>query len=175
MCFTCACVYPCVEGMPRSNISWVQPCVKKGYSGWCTYEKAREVFSLATYMANYGACGNGIPDVRGPQTQEELKEWVRSVPFPTGRLLILCCPEDRLCSDRKCMASPHLCAECWVPICEVCESCIYADRPRLPHCALANGMMIFDAPPELYSKRVTVMGMICAIVCITSMVCFRSK
>ena len=153
----------------------MQPCVKTGYFGRCTYDKAREQFSLAAYMANYGACGNGSPDLRGPQAQEEFKEWVRSVPFPTERLQILCCPEDRWCSDRMCMASPHLCAECWVPICELCESCIYADRPRLSHCALANGMMICYAPPELYSKRVTVIEMICASVCITPMARFAKS
>ena len=42
----------------------------------------------------------------------------------------------------------------------------------MPPAALANDSMIFYAPRELYTKRVTVMEMICASTCITSMVCF---
>ena len=43
----------------------------------------------------------------------------------------------------------------------------------MPPAALANDMMIFYAPKELYTKKVTVMEMICASVCLTSMICFR--
>ena len=42
----------------------------------------------------------------------------------------------------------------------------------MPPMALTNDMMIFYAPRELYTKQVTVMEMICASVCFTSMVCF---
>ena len=42
----------------------------------------------------------------------------------------------------------------------------------MPLAALANDMMIYYAPAELYPEIVTVMEMICASVCITSMICF---
>ena len=42
----------------------------------------------------------------------------------------------------------------------------------MPPDALANDMMIYDAPTELYTDNVTVMEILCASVCITSMVCF---
>ena len=42
----------------------------------------------------------------------------------------------------------------------------------LPLAALANDLMIFYAPQELYTRRVTVMEMICASTCLTSMICF---
>ena len=42
----------------------------------------------------------------------------------------------------------------------------------MPPAALANDMMIFYAPSELYTHDVTVMEMICASVCLTSMICF---
>ena len=42
----------------------------------------------------------------------------------------------------------------------------------MPPAALANDMMIFYAPRELYTKKVTIMEMICASVCLTSMICF---
>ena len=42
----------------------------------------------------------------------------------------------------------------------------------MPPMCLANDMMIFYAPRELYTLNVTVMEMICASVCVTSMICF---
>jgi len=42
----------------------------------------------------------------------------------------------------------------------------------MPPAALTNDMMIFYAPKELYTMKVTVMEMICASVCLTSMICF---
>ena len=42
----------------------------------------------------------------------------------------------------------------------------------MPPAALANDLMIFYAPEILYSKNVTVMEIICASVCLTSMICF---
>ena len=42
----------------------------------------------------------------------------------------------------------------------------------MPPAALANEMMIFYAPKELYTEQVTVLEMICASVCLTSMICF---
>ena len=42
----------------------------------------------------------------------------------------------------------------------------------MPPAALANDMMVFYAPKELYTQKVTVMEMICASVCLTSMICF---
>eukprot|EP00972_Heterocapsa_arctica_P065871 9720888-Heterocapsa_arctica.AAC.1 len=37
---------------------------------------------------------------------------------------------------------------------------------------LANDMMIFYAPKELYTLQVSVLELICASVCLTSMICF---
>ena len=42
----------------------------------------------------------------------------------------------------------------------------------MPATALVNDLMIFHAPRELYRRRVTVMEMICASPCLTSMICF---
>ena len=39
----------------------------------------------------------------------------------------------------------------------------------MPAMSLANDLMIFYAPRELYTLNVTVMEMICASVCLTSM------
>ena len=42
----------------------------------------------------------------------------------------------------------------------------------MPQAALANDMMIYYAPRELYEDKVTMLEMVCASVCITSMICF---
>ena len=42
----------------------------------------------------------------------------------------------------------------------------------MPPAALANDMMIYYGPSEFYTETVTVMEMLCASVCITSMTCF---
>ena len=42
----------------------------------------------------------------------------------------------------------------------------------MPPAALANDLMIFCAPRELYDRDVTVLEMICASTCVTSMICF---
>ena len=42
----------------------------------------------------------------------------------------------------------------------------------MPPASLANDMMIFYAPAVLYKEEVTVMEMICASTCLTSMICF---
>ena len=42
----------------------------------------------------------------------------------------------------------------------------------MPPAALVNDLMIFYAPRELYAKSVTMMEMICASTCLTSMVFF---
>ena len=42
----------------------------------------------------------------------------------------------------------------------------------MPPLALANDLMIFYAPRELYTKKVTILEMICASPCLTSMICF---
>ena len=42
----------------------------------------------------------------------------------------------------------------------------------MPSAALVNDLMIYYPPALLYEEKVTVMVMICASVCITSMICF---
>ena len=43
-------------------------------------------------------------------------------------------------------------------------------KAAVPPAALANDMMVFYAPKELYTQKMTVMEMICASVCSTSMI-----
>ena len=45
-------------------------------------------------------------------------------------------------------------------------------RFQMPPAALVNDLMIFYAPRELYTQNVTILEMICASPCLTSMICF---
>ena len=58
------------------------------------------------------------------------------------------------------------------PVCQECAKHLDAEDPSLPPASLSNDMMIYDAPTILYAHKVTVMEMICASVCVTSMICF---
>ena len=49
---------------------------------------------------------------------------------------------------------------------------MHSKADSIPAQALMNDMMIFYAPRELYTMNVTVLEMICASVCMTSMICF---
>ena len=59
-----------------------------------------------------------------------------------------------------------------MPQCRECAAQTAGPEPSMPPMSLTNDMMLFYAPRELYTLNVTVMEMICASVCFTSMICF---
>ena len=63
---------------------------------------------------------------------------------------------------------------CVVPMCRECKAdlCPTKGLPQKPAAALTNDLMIGYAPKEIYEHRATVMEMICASTCLTSMLCF---
>ena len=95
-----------------------------------------------------------------------------TVPFASGDVTILCCPEDRQCQNIACSSGTKFCEKCRIPLCRECASSLHDHTPKMPPAALVNDMMIFYAPRELYLHEMTVMEMICCSVCITSMICF---
>ena len=105
----------------------------------------------------------------------EFDDWLVDVPFSDGSVRVLCCPEDRRCSP-DCLKGGTLCTDCEVPVCTACFSCLTCETPSLPPASLCNDMMIFYAPEELYEDGgLTIMQMICASPCITSMTCFSME
>ena len=130
-------------------------------------------------------------DTTLPPTHEEFGDWHLLVPFGTKTVKVLCCPEDVRCSrlgdTQECHSSNVGCDQCRAPLCRECADCIFKPKPPVPPAGLSNDMMIFYAPSILYTDNVTVMEMICASVCITSMItcileknvswqpCFRSR
>ena len=133
------------------------------------YDKAHSILGLQTYLDRYGACGDGSPDLT--QQLHEFDDWTVGVPFENGVLRLLCCPEDRRCDQSRCQEGTLVCRACQIPVCVECLGSLTGNA-RMPPAALTNDMMVFYAPRELYVDKVTVMEMLCASVCITTMVCF---
>lgn len=171
VCIWCACVYPRVEGIQRIEISWYQSCEFADRFFKRDRDTSHRLQPVETYKQKYGVGVRGVPELR--DRQEELQDGTCEVPFQKGDINIICCPEDRSCDDVACASGRKLCARCWIPMCSTCDFCVDAPPPpRLPHCALADDMMVFYAPRSLYVEETTTMEMICASTCITSMICF---
>ena len=134
------------------------------------YEGVRTLLSLDVYLNKYGKCEPDGPDLR--HHMEEFQDWQLDLPFEQGIIAILCCPEDRKCDVVGCEDGNKCCRWCQLPVCRECSSFLNRDPACIPPMALVNDMMVFYAPAELYIHQVTTMELLCASVCLTSMVCF---
>ena len=127
-------------------------------------------------MQQYGVCAQSGMDLTTSEGREEFADWQLRLTFDTGDVVvILCCPEDRRCSQCG-PATSDVCAACEVPLCTSCERAMMEGIPSEPAPkALANDMMICHAPKELYEDKLSVLEMICCSVCLTSMICFSME
>ena len=121
-------------------------------------------------MEKYGMGDGKNPDLR--RHREEFDDWTLDVLVGNESIEVLCCPEDRRCERPNCIEGRTMCRTCQVLVCRFCLRCVRDKEPKLPAGALANDMMIVYAPREIYAEQMTVMEMICASPCITSMICF---
>ena len=129
---------------------------------------------MGTYLRRYGRCEGCKTDLTQPEPLQALEDWKLRVEFTEQPLDIVCCPEDRECSDEQCASgsTPRCCRKCRLPLCHECDADVCGATPRMPAMSLANDLMIFYAPRELYTLNVTVMEMMCASVCLTTMLCY---
>ena len=100
---------------------------------------------------------------------DEFKDFTLDVAVEGKNIRVLCCPEDIECDITAVNSDHSPCARCSFPLCSECA--VPLKSKRMPPAALSNDMMVFYAPVELYSLNVTVVEMVCASVCITSMIC----
>ena len=183
ICFLCACEYPYrrQDSETSAQITWQQPC--NNPSLFLTYSRADAEyhFSLESYLQKYAQDPLGFYDLR--RHLDDFDDWVADVPFAQEYVRIICCPEDRTCTSAACRSSLRLCQHCSVPVCKMCRAPM--TKQVLPHTggrracppgALANDMMIFYPTRELHTDGgLTVMEMICASPCLTSMICFSME
>ena len=134
-------------------------------------ERVSKLFGLRTYCGTYGRT-SASRTLR--EDDRQFDDWHVRIKFEEEEVKVLCCPEDVLCCrrDGQDHSSTECCTECRAPVCTECAHDIDVEMPFLPPAALANDMMIYYAPTILYAEKVTMMEMICASVCVTSMICF---
>ena len=96
----------------------------------------------------------------------EFDNWRLEVGFEEGGPLdILCAPEDHECENETCVENGQMCTQCRLPVCRECSEDLHgASEAKMPRACLANDLMTFYAPPELYLWSVTTVELICASV-----------
>ena len=167
VCFVCARRYPYVPNAPNPNIAWRGLHDENGDILRCKQFESLLTLSLEGYRSTYMV--QSPLEVQATM-REELEEWACQFQCGAMSIDVLCCPEDKRCLQ-KC-GPRHACRQCQceAPICVSCWGCL--GQQKCPPEALANDMMIFYAPKEIYEHQVTFMELVCASPCITTMVCF---
>ena len=147
--------------------------VEGKFLGSFSAEETTHIFGFQQYLSRYSSLEGG-PKLEASPFKESLQSWVLTVPFQTGDVRILCCPEDRKCE----VCSPEqetLCSQCEVPLCKQCKKALQRDPPRHPEGALTNDMWTGFVSQIIYDEKVTVVEMICASACIVSLICFTME
>ncbi|CAE7250581.1 pfh1, partial [Symbiodinium natans] len=170
VCFCCACIHTRVaETEEKGNIRWRRPLQQDAARPEAPptflgrqLPEVLDILGLDSFLEKYDRLEGDLKLT----TFEDFTRW--RVQLPDGAFL-LCCPEDHRCSRHPEHATEGcLCEHCEVPICSECHENLAAGR--LPPLSLANDMWTGYAPERLYTDKVTVMEMICASPCITTLV-----
>ena len=128
-------------------------------------ETVARLLGRETYVSQYV---DDADRVRRECMLRDLQHWQCKLAFPEGSVEIVCCPEDKQC--RAGCLQDTACAECWMPVCRHCRK--QMQEQTLPKEALANDLVVYYAPRELYEERVTMLELVCASPCMTSLICF---
>ena len=167
LCFVCARKYPYVRSSRNQDITWVQPVDAKNETIFGqSVTAAEELLGMQTFRQKYV---EKETEFAREEMNAELEAWACQVDFTAVSVQLLCCPEDKTC-QRRCRPRT-LCSQCWVPLCKSCRVDLVW-QSKQPAAALSNDMMIYYGPREAYSMEVTVMEMLCASPCLTTMICF---
>ena len=79
--------------------------------------------------------------------------------FQSRRSRVLCCPEDKVCARGEACGPKTLCPQCQFPLCRACQRSPGGKYLQMPAGSLANDLMVFYAPRELYVEEMTVIEM----------------
>ena len=167
LCFVCARKYPYIKAHRNQDIGWARPVhqAKQTIFG-LSLADAEKCLGMATFKEKYVNTATAFAQ---EEMRRELQDWVSVVRFPGHDLELLCCPEDKVCAKR--CRPENMCSDCVVPLCKTCRVEIVG-RGQQPPAALSNDMMVYYAPRDIFTLEVTVMEMLCASPCLTTMICF---
>ena len=135
ICLICACKFPYVSSRKENDINWRMPfeatsARDKRILRFMNQRRAdvESMFGLETYLENYGCIQKNNVHLADDEYIHEFDDWLLTIPFAdesadaTFDVDIVCCPEDRKCSNVSCRAtSKRVCHKCEVPICKDCE------------------------------------------------------
>ena len=173
VCFSCACTYTrLAETENKGEIRWHRPAMPAdGTFLGQPLEIMKNLLGVDQFLAKYDELEGGAK----MSDSEDLGGWQVSVTDGRGStFMLLGCPEDH-----RCTANPEhprqgtLCEHCELPICQSCHD--HLCKKKLPPLSLANDMWSGYGPETLYSQNVTVMEMLCASPCITTLVCLSME
>ena len=167
LCFVCARKYPYVKASSNQEIGWVQPVDKKNQTLFGqSLARVDSVLGFGAFKEKYVDTATAFAQ---QEMNEELESWSCEAQCLGQGIKVVCCPEDKVCQKR--CAPETLCSQCWVPLCRDCRRELVWHGQQ-PAAALSNDMMVYYAPRNVYSTEVTVMEMLCASPCLTTMICF---
>ena len=167
ICFVCTRKYPYVKSSKNQEISWAQPVDKRNHTLFGLSPSAAETcLGLRTFKEKYVTQAKAFAQ---QEMNSELEDWMSEAQLGEQKVPIVCCPEDKVCNKR--CPSEKFCSQCWVPLCATCRRDLVW-HGRQPAAALSNDMMVYYSPKEAFALEVTVMEMLCASPCLTTMICF---
>jgi hypothetical protein len=150
VCFCCA--RSSLRCGSNADVRWVKPWDPQA-DKLCGLAKAKlsKLLGLQTYLNEYGSHEDG-PDLLNGIGRDELNTWKVEVPYKSGGLEVLCCPEDRrrsTCIGGCSGGEMPMCAACEIPICTECEASLIQLNKR-PTMALANDLWIGYVPSTIH-------------------------
>lgn len=167
LCFVCARKYPYIRSGRNQEVTWAQPVHGKDKTVFGqSPEEAEKLLGMEPFMQRYVAHETVFAQ---QEMKHELQDWACEVQMGNASVRLLCCPEDKVCAKR--CNEQTLCPQCWVPLCRSCKQDLVWHK-KLPAAALSNDMMVYYGPKDACRKEVTVMEMVCASPCLTTMICF---
>ncbi|CAE7459445.1 pfh1, partial [Symbiodinium microadriaticum] len=179
ICFSCACIHTRVaETEDAGNIKWHRPLQRAAGATSATFlgrplSEIANILGLDSFLEKYDRLEGDLKLT----TFEDFAHWRVRLPSNDGGEdghLLLCCPEDHRCAAHpQHVAEGCLCEECEVPLCSECYQQLKAGK--LPPLSLCNDMWTGYAPERLYAENVTVMEMICASPCVTTLICMSME
>ena len=176
VCFSCACTYTRVaDNESKGAIRWHRPArpANGSFLGRPVHVM-RKLLGMEEFMAKYNELegGSSLSDF------EDFSGWQLSVTDAGGNSVrLLGCPEDHRCAaNPEHVREGKLCKHCEIPICETCYQHLAGKKsPELPPLSLANDMWSGYGPETLYNEKVTIMEMLCASPCITTLICLTME